>query len=224
MPELSEVEAMRRLAEKYCVGRRIVKVQALEAGGGPRDGQFDDKVICEGATAESVVAALAGRTVLASKRLGKHMWLELTGEGPCVMFHFGMTGSLAVEGGERLNWQSFSVDADKWPPRFTKLQMQLTKAQEDLKNDAAALTDMVFVDARRMAKILFRKSPLQEAPLASLAPDPIVSSFELAAFAGKLKCSSLSVKALLMDQERAVCGLGNWLVDEVLCEARIHPA
>jgi Formamidopyrimidine-DNA glycosylase N-terminal domain len=47
MPELPEVECARRLLDEHCVGAKICAVNALEAGGGPRDGQFDDVVICE---------------------------------------------------------------------------------------------------------------------------------------------------------------------------------
>jgi Formamidopyrimidine-DNA glycosylase N-terminal domain len=47
MPELPEVESARRLLDEHCAGAKICAVNALEAGGGPRDGQFDDVVICE---------------------------------------------------------------------------------------------------------------------------------------------------------------------------------
>ena len=47
MPELPEVECARRLLDEHCVGAKICAVNALEAGGGLRDGQFDDVVICE---------------------------------------------------------------------------------------------------------------------------------------------------------------------------------
>jgi|TARA_B100000524_G_C23610401_1_gene355960 formamidopyrimidine-DNA glycosylase len=44
MPELPEVEAERRLLERWVVGRQISTVIAVEQGGGPRTGSFDDKV------------------------------------------------------------------------------------------------------------------------------------------------------------------------------------
>ena len=90
MPELPEVESARELVEKHCLGSRIVSVTATECGGGPRDGLFDDKVVGEGASEESLTAALLGRTITAAHRRGKHMWIDLSGPGPSILFHFGM--------------------------------------------------------------------------------------------------------------------------------------
>jgi len=210
---LPEVEAMRRLAEEHCVSRKVARVLALEQGGGPRDGKFDDKVIGEGVTEKQMVAALTGRTVTAAKRRGKHLWLELDGNGPCLLLHFGMTGSLAVDGVERFSFQSFNVD-ESWPPRFTKLQL-------DMAGSGAA--KLAFADPRRFGKILLRNRPEEEPPVSLLAADPIVAPPALSAFTEALEKSALPVKSLLLDQERIVCGVGNWMADEVLHEARVLP-
>ena len=45
MPELPEVERARRLLVEHCVGLKIIKCVAVEQGGGPRDGKFDEIVI-----------------------------------------------------------------------------------------------------------------------------------------------------------------------------------
>ena len=57
MPELPEVEATRRVVARHCIGHRVTRVCAIEAGGGPRDGQFDDIVLGGGAKGAPVVDA-----------------------------------------------------------------------------------------------------------------------------------------------------------------------
>ena len=56
MPELPEVEAQRRLLEQFVVGQRISVVMAMEQGGGPREGLFDDKVFADTGMTPSCVA------------------------------------------------------------------------------------------------------------------------------------------------------------------------
>ena len=85
MPELPEVEAQRRTIEAATVGKRIATLIALEQGGGPRDGQFDDSVIAEGVTADVLAVSLQDRWVLGVRRRGKQLWVELaeTKGGAC---------------------------------------------------------------------------------------------------------------------------------------------
>ncbi len=42
------MDAARQLVQRHCAGRSLVEVLCLEGGGGPRHGQFDDKVVTEG--------------------------------------------------------------------------------------------------------------------------------------------------------------------------------
>jgi formamidopyrimidine-DNA glycosylase len=98
MPELPEVETVRRLIEGVLRGRRIVSVATA-----------DDRIVYDGATPSRVAAALRRRTVTAVRRKGKHFWLE-TDARPCVLFHLGMSG-----------W----VEAyrDRARPRFWKIEL-----------------------------------------------------------------------------------------------------
>ena len=103
MPELPEVEAQRRTIEAATVGKQIASLITLEQGGGPRDGLYDDKVIAEGVTAAALTASLQKRWVVAVRRRGKQLWLELgatRGGGctGCLLLHFGMTGAVIVRG------------------------------------------------------------------------------------------------------------------------------
>jgi formamidopyrimidine-DNA glycosylase len=85
VPELVEVEAYRRLAERV-VGRTIAKVEAPDAW-----------FIKGGATPSVLRRALRGRTVTGTRRRGKLLVLELDA-GPSLGLRFGMTGRLMVDG------------------------------------------------------------------------------------------------------------------------------
>lgn len=87
------------------MGKKVVTVTAVEQGGGPRDGLFDDRVIDEGITAAGLAAGLTGRPVKSVHRQGKQIWLTFgggggggRGGGESLLFHHGMTGCLKVKG------------------------------------------------------------------------------------------------------------------------------
>jgi formamidopyrimidine-DNA glycosylase len=86
VPELAEVEAYRRLAERV-VGRRIAEVVAPDAW-----------YLKGGVTAAALEAALTGRTVAGVRRVGKLLLLETSADGPVVGLRFGMSGRLLVDG------------------------------------------------------------------------------------------------------------------------------
>ena len=94
MPELPEAEAQRRLLDRCVVGQTIERVETKEQGGGARDGQVDEKVL------DGDIDAMAGSRVVAAKRKGKQLWLELD-KGKtkhCLLIHLGMTGSCVIKG------------------------------------------------------------------------------------------------------------------------------
>lgn len=213
MPELPEVETARRIIEKHCVGRLVTKVISRECGGGPRHGKFDDKIIAEGVKEVQLVAAIQGRKILAARRRGKQLWLELSGSGPAVLLHLGMSGSISIEGAERLVYVRFKQTDNQWPPRFTKLLLHFKGGKQ-----------LAFADPRRFGKILLRKKPEEHPPLSRLASDPVTDTLLLRDFALGLASSKLSVKTLLLCQDRVVSGVGNWMADEMLFHAKIHPA
>ena len=114
------------------------------------------------------------------------------------------------------------VPEGEWPPRFTKVLFEATSASGET-------TDFAFVDGRRFSKLQLvrpesNKDIRETEPLASNGPDPVleadkVTSEWLGETLGKRK---VPIKALLLDQH-ALSGVGNWVADEVLFHARIHP-
>ncbi len=220
MPELPEVEAARALLEAELLGRTIESVTATESGGGPRTGLHDDVVFSEDKkyagrytySAQTVRSALSGKKLVAVRRRGKQLWLELSSP-PHLLAHFGMTGSFVVRGVAPLAYQEFKVHDEQWPPRFTKLELGFS-------GDAR----LAFCDPRRIGRLRLRDSPEEEEPWRSLAPDALTHPIGVnRALEACASCAG-PIKSLLLDQEQLVSGVGNWVADEVLFQARLHPA
>jgi formamidopyrimidine-DNA glycosylase len=86
MPELPEVETVRRGLDRWVVGRTIASV----------DVQHPRAVRRHLAGADDFAALLAGRTLEAALRRGKYLWLPLD-SGDALVAHLGMSGQLLVE-------------------------------------------------------------------------------------------------------------------------------
>ena len=199
MPELPEVEAARRVATRVAVGRRIVDVWCAA-----------DPIVLE-ASPSRFRAALRGRRVLAARRHGKHLWLELD-RRPWLLMHFGMTGGLHVPERPSLRLRSTrGSPQDAWPPRFARLRLRFDDGGE-----------LVMADARRLGRIRLRHDPPAEPPLAGLGFDALRQLPTPARFHELLRERTAPMKALLLDQSFAA-GVGNWIADEVLYQARIDP-
>jgi formamidopyrimidine-DNA glycosylase len=200
MPELPEVETARRAAAAIAVGRRIVTVAAAE-----------DAIVFEGIPAERIRRALLGRRVRAVKRHGKHFWFELD-RRPWLAVHFGMAGGLHTSRRRGVRLMSSRRRADGgWPPRFTKLHLVFEGGHE-----------LAIADGRRLGRLRLRQDPTAEPPVAGLGFDALRDLPPPARFRALARARTLPIKALLLDQSFAA-GVGNWIADEVLYQARIAP-
>jgi formamidopyrimidine-DNA glycosylase len=201
VPELPEVEAARRLARRVAVGRRIVGVWCAP-----------DPIVYERVAPARVRRALLGRRVTGVGRHGKHFWLELD-RRPWPCFHFGMAGGLhaPADPGVRLVSHGARGPGAAWPPRFTKLAL-------DLGNGRA----LAMADGRRLGRIRLRHEPRAEPPISLLGFDALDALPTPARFHALLGARGAPVKAVLLDQGFAA-GVGNWIADEVLYQARIAP-
>jgi len=199
VPELPEVEAARRLAARVAVGRRIARVWCAA-----------DPIVFE-SPPPRVRAALEGRRVRAARRHGKHLWLELD-RGPALLMHFGMTGGLHVPDAPPVRLMS-SRGAPRrgWPPRFAKLRLVFTDGAE-----------LALADGRRLGRVRLRRDPRAEPPVSLLGFDALHELPSPARFHALVHERTAPMKALLLDQTFAA-GVGNWIADEVLYQARIDP-
>ena len=201
MPELPEVERSRRLLERVTVGRRIATVTCTR-----------DPIVFDGTSPGRMRRALVGRTVVAAARRGKYLWLELDGR-PWPVFHLGMTGDFRTRDEAPLELASSPAreDTASWPPRFTKLHLVVADGGE-----------IVMTNKRRLGRIRLREDPRGESPIRDLGFDPLLDLPSPDRFAELLARRSGVIKSLLLDQSFAA-GVGNWIADEVLFQARIDP-
>jgi formamidopyrimidine-DNA glycosylase len=200
MPELPEVETARRTATAVAVGRRIVGVTVA-----------DDTIVFERVSPARIRRALLGRQVHAVRRHGKHFWFELD-RRPWLSVHFGMAGGLHTSRRRGVRLVSSSRRTEPgWPPRFTKLRLAFEGGHE-----------LVIADGRRLGRIRLRQDPATEPPIAGLGFDALRGLPGAARFRELARERAAPVKALLLDQSFAA-GVGNWIADEVLYQARIAP-
>jgi formamidopyrimidine-DNA glycosylase len=201
VPELPEVEAARALARRVAIGRRIARVWCAR-----------DPIVLEALAPATLRRALLGRRVLGVGRHGKHLWLELD-ERPWPCFHFGMTGGFHAPRarGVRLVSSGSREAGDGWPPRFVKLRLTFDDGGE-----------LAMSDARRLGRVRLRMDPRMEPPISDLGFDALLGLPSPALFADLLGERSAPMKAVLLDQSFAA-GVGNWIADEVLYQARVAP-
>jgi len=194
MPELPEVERGRGIAARAAVGRVIESV----------DVDASDEIVFGEAAPRDVAATLAGARVEAVHRHGKHLWFALD-RRPWPMFHFGMTGSFVHY--PRTHADGTAAE----PPRFAKIILHL--------DDGFALA---MPNARRLGRIRLRDDPTIGPPVADLGFDPLTGLPGPAEFVTLLTRRKAPLKAILLDQKFAA-GVGNWIADEVLYQARLDP-
>lgn len=110
-------------------------------------------------------------------------------------------------------------DYEQWPPKFWKFH---------LKTDGPKPVEIAFTDARRFGRVRLVDCPgadiRSHSPLVENGPDPVVDKdkFTFEYFSGKMQSRHVPVKALLLDQT-FISGIGNWVADETLYQAKVHP-
>jgi formamidopyrimidine-DNA glycosylase len=203
MPELPEVETVCRVIRHALQGQRIARVEVVR-----------DAIVFAGFTPQAIEQALLGRTVQSVGRRGKFFWLSFGGEGPTLFAHLGMSGwvrEVGLEGTRLHGHGSAPFDDEQGRPRFFKLGVYARSGR-----------GIVLTDPRRLGRVWLGSVPEQDPRVKRLgrdAFDDLPSSSELLAL---LRRRKIPIKAVLLDQG-ALAGIGNWLADEVLYQARIAP-
>ncbi|EAL17927.1 hypothetical protein CNBL0530 [Cryptococcus deneoformans B-3501A] len=212
MPELPEVERARKLIEDSCKGYKIASVDAQE-----------DSIIFTGGTDHNEFAKeIAGRSITGCERKGKTFWMTLSGEGRYPVMHFGMTGMIQLKGQEPTWYRRRPKEsADVWPPRFYKFVLKLEPQEGSIADEPR---ELAFIDGRRLGRLRLVSDPVSShPPVSELGFDPILNHPTLEEFTKLLVNKKGTVKGVIMDQAFSA-GVGNWVADEVLYQARIHPS
>jgi formamidopyrimidine-DNA glycosylase len=199
MPELPEVETVRRGLQSAMEGVRIAKVDA-------RRGDLRWPL------PKDFVARLEGKTVEGLGRRAKYLLADLS-SGDVLLMHLGMSGSFRVSrGGD-----------EKQPGKFHH-QRSGHLAHDHVVFHMANGAIVTFNDPRRFGsmKIVPRRELEREPLLRALGPEPLGNEFDAAMLARACRGKKTSLKAALSDQ-RIVAGLGNIYVCEALHRARLSP-
>lgn len=205
--QIGEVARIVHYLKKHLVDKRISSVQVQE------DNIVYGKV---GTTASAFQAAMAGKTVVDARQQGKYFWLVMNSP-PHPVLHLGMTGWIKFSNDDTSYYRPKKEQTQEWPPRFWKF---IFKTEDD--------NEVAFIDARRLARIRLVDADgndlRNQTPLKENGPDPVIDKgvLTLEWFTKKMRSKRVPVKALLLDQAN-ISGVGNWVADEVLFQARIHP-
>lgn len=195
MPELPEVETVRRGLAPHLVGAKLAQVEQRRP-----DLRFP--------LPERFAARLAGATVISLERRAKYLRAGLD-TGETLVCHLGMTGRFLVE--------------DTAPGRFVHAAGDDPKHTHIVLRTEAGVT-VSFNDARRFGymDLITTEALERHAWFANLGPEPLGPGFGPQVLADAFAGRRQSVKATLLDQ-RVVAGLGNIYVCEALHRSALHP-
>ena len=199
MPELPEVETVRRGLQPVMEGAQILKAEARRA-----DLRFPFQ--------KDFAARLQGQTVTGLGRRAKYLMADL-GSGDVLLMHLGMSGSFRVQ----------KPDEARTPGEFHHPRGK-DAAHDHVVFHMSSGADIVFNDPRRFGymKIIARGAIDEEPLLRGLGPEPLGNAFDATMLARSCAGKKTSLKAALLDQ-RVVAGLGNIYVCEALYRARLSP-
>jgi formamidopyrimidine-DNA glycosylase len=192
MPELPEVEVVRRGLQRWVAQRTVADAEVLH----PR------AVRRHLAGADDFAHRLKGHRVGTPSRRGKYLWLPLADTGQSVLAHLGMSGQLLVQPHEapvekHLRIRVRFADALGTELRFVDQRTFGGLSLHD--NTPDGLPDVI----------------------AHIARDPLDPLFDDEAFHQSLRRKRTTVKRALLDQS-LISGVGNIYADEALWRARLH--
>ncbi|MDT9690886.1 bifunctional DNA-formamidopyrimidine glycosylase/DNA-(apurinic or apyrimidinic site) lyase [Streptomyces sp. P9(2023)] len=192
MPELPEVEVVRRGLERWVDGRTVGEVEVLH----PR------AVRRHPAGGADFAARLGGHRFGVARRRGKYLWIPLADSDASVLGHLGMSGQLLVqpEGAPDEKHLRIRVRFDDGLGTELRFVDQRTFGGLSLHdNTPDGLPDVI----------------------AHIARDPLDPEFDDTAFQAALRLRRTTIKRALLDQT-LISGVGNIYADEALWRAKLH--
>ncbi len=199
MPELPEVETVRRGLAPVMQGARFTKVEAHRGDlRWPLPKDFAQR--------------LEGQTVERLERRAKYLLADLS-SGEVLIMHLGMSGSFRVA----------QPDGVHTPGGYYRAHPRHS-AHDHVRFHMSSGALISFNDPRRFGMMkLVRRADLESEPLLhALGPEPLAEEFDSTVLARLCRGKRTSLKAALSDQ-KIVAGLGNIYVCEALHRARVSP-
>jgi formamidopyrimidine-DNA glycosylase len=207
MPELPEVETVRRDLAKHLIDATFSKIKIL-----------DFKNVAPEAT--FLAKFLKGKEVLGVGRKGKLLIIDLKNSNHHLLVHLKMTGQLVLKnrqeslaGGHSLSEKSFNeaIGGDL-PNKFTRAIFTFKNGSTLFFNDMRKFGYIKLVDDKELALILINNYGLE----------PLDGEFNFEYLKSILKNRKAPVKAIILNQ-KLIAGLGNIYADESLFLAGIRP-
>ena len=202
MPELPEVEVVRRGLAEHITGATIVGTEVLH----PR------AVRGQPGGAAALEAGLEDARITALRRRGKYLWIDLEyprggqgsgqSSGRCLLVHLGMSGQMLL--GE--------------PGQVTSPHLRIRSL---LVTDTGRELELSFVDQRTFGRWELTAPGVTD-PVPHIAVDPLDAAFDAAHTARVIRKKRSEIKRVLLDQT-VVSGIGNIYADEALWAAQVHP-
>ncbi len=203
MPELPEVETVKRGLEKLVITKVIKAICCDNAKSFPNDKHAVDRFAI-------------GATITSIRRRAKVLQIELS-TNYTLMVHLRMTGQLVYVG-----------DGDRWGAGHPSDSL-INKLPDKSTRVTIAFDDgshLYFNDQRKFGwvKLLSTKLVPQDPFMQKVGPEPLEPEFTDKVFMDRIKRRKrTSIKAALLDQT-VLAGIGNIYADECLWGAMVHPA
>lgn len=199
MPELPEVETVRRGLNSALVGARLDRVEVRHGG-------------LRFPLPPGFAASLAGQRVERLERRAKYLLATLS-SGDVLLIHLGMSGSFRVDSGTEAHAPGRFHHPRQAAGRHDHVVFHLSTGRTVTYNDPRRFGFMKIVNGGEIDR---------EPHLRHLGPEPLSRAFNAAVLAAACAGKRTSLKAALLDQ-RVVAGLGNIYVCEALFRARLSP-
>lgn len=199
MPELPEVETVRRGLAPYLEGARIDKVTLNR-----KDLRFPFP--------KGFAKALEGQAITSVGRRAKYLLFHLS-SGKTWLGHLGMTGAFRFAEGK------FKERSRYYEPGE---DIKHDHVVMDLTSPTRGKLTLIYSDARRFGFMDLFEHEADSPYLEGLGPEPLGNQFNTEEMAERFKGKKAPMKAALLDQ-RVVAGLGNIYVSEALWRAHIRP-
>jgi formamidopyrimidine-DNA glycosylase len=202
MPELPEVEVVRRGLLTHLVGARVADVLVRDARALKR----------HPGSAQNFASTLSGARIHSAVRRGKFVWCPLD-SGDALVIHLGMSGQIRVVDGEPIRHERVRLVLDgQSPVAFVDQRLFGSLAIDSLVEVADGLPAGLGSDAA-----------LIPSSVTHIARDILDPALDLEALVAAFRKRTTGVKIALLNQN-LVSGIGNIYADEALWAAGIHYA
>lgn len=222
MPELPEVETVRRQLEPELAGKRILSASVI------------DERLTRPEPPASVEKAVAGREVTAVARRGKYLLIGLEG-GRTLALHLRMTGNLLLrdsdhgETADLMKSRPASDGSRSGGPRAPSHNPRLYESAPEPSHVRARFElddgrSLLFTDVRRFGQaiLLDQGDDLEDYFASRLGIEPLSEELTPERLLELSRDRKAPLKSFLLTQSR-VAGIGNIYADEALWRARLHP-